>query len=111
MVLFLILPFVGSGPTGAGEIKSHPFFHGIDWNRLEKKEIEAPFKPCINHETDTSNFSEEFTQMDVTDSPVEAPPNHERLFRGTKYPTHIAWSKCSTKQKLIDFLRFFVRGT
>lgn len=73
---------IGSGPTAAEEIKSHPFFNDIDWTRLAKKEIEAPFKPSINHDTDTSNFSEEFTQMDVTDSPVESPPNHERLFRG-----------------------------
>lgn len=82
VVVVFHLVNVGSGPTGAEEIKSHPFFNNIDWSRLASKEIEAPFKPSINHETDTSNFSEEFTQMDVTDAPVEAPPNHERLFRG-----------------------------
>lgn len=72
----------GSGPTGADEIKSHPFFNDIDWARLANKEIAAPFKPIIGHECDTSNFSEEFTTMTVTDSPVKAPPNHDRLFRG-----------------------------
>lgn len=72
----------GSGPTGASEIKLHPFFAGIDWDRLAKKEIPAPFKPNIKHPLDTSNFSEEFTKLPVIDSPVKAPPNHERLFRG-----------------------------
>lgn len=88
---------LGSGPTGAEEIKSHPFFKDIDWTRLANKEIEAPFKPSINHDTDTSNFSEEFTQMDVTDSPVEAPPNHERLFRGDYHRIRIR-SKFETNE-------------
>lgn len=87
---FVFCANVGSGPTGADEIKSHPFFNDIDWTRLANKEIEAPFKPSINHDTDTSNFSEEFTQMDVTDSPVEAPPNHERLFKGKLISLHTA---------------------
>ena len=26
---------LGSGITGAEEIKAHPFFHGIDWNSME----------------------------------------------------------------------------
>lgn len=73
---------LGSGPTAAEEIKSHPFFHGIDWARLADKGIPAPFKPKIKHELDTNNFSEEFTKMSATDPAVNAPPNHERLFRG-----------------------------
>lgn len=78
----MIYCIAGSGPSGALEIKSHPFFAGIDWELLAKKEIPAPFKPDIKHPLDTSNFSEEFTKLPVTDSPVKAPPNHERLFRG-----------------------------
>lgn len=76
----------GSGPTGALEIKSHPFFAGIDWLQLARKEIAAPFKPDIKHPLDTSNFSEEFTKLSVTDTPVEPPPNHDRLFRGKIFP-------------------------
>lgn len=36
---------LGSGPGGAKEIKAHPFFQSLDWNRLEQKHIEPPFKP------------------------------------------------------------------
>jgi len=29
------------------KIKSHPYFAGIDWKKLEKREIEAPWKPPV----------------------------------------------------------------
>lgn len=73
------------GRHGADEIKSHLFFENINWTLLAKKEISAPFKPCVSHEADTSNFSDEFTQIDVNDPNLEVlepPPNHEKLFRG-----------------------------
>jgi serine/threonine kinase 38 len=42
------------GANGVEEIRSHPFFIGIDWNRL--REMEAPFIPDIRDELDTRNF-------------------------------------------------------
>ena len=36
---------LGHSEQDADEIKSHPFFEGIDWERLLKKEIEPPVKP------------------------------------------------------------------
>ena len=36
---------LGSGPTGDNEIKNHPFFAGIDWDKLEQKHIEPPYIP------------------------------------------------------------------
>jgi serine/threonine protein kinase len=36
---------LGSGPNGAKDIKNHSFFKTMDWNRLEQKHIEPPFKP------------------------------------------------------------------
>jgi serum/glucocorticoid-regulated kinase 2 len=33
------------GANGAAEIKSHPFFHGIDWSKLLRREYEPVFKP------------------------------------------------------------------
>lgn len=72
----------GTGPTGADEIKAHKFFSGIDWKKLANKEIDAPFKPNIEHALDTSNFSDDFTKMPPVDESVKPPVNHERLFRG-----------------------------
>ena len=42
------------GRFGAGEIKAHPFFKGIDWDRLRL--MKAPFIPELRSITDTSYF-------------------------------------------------------
>lgn len=36
---------LGSGPNSDEDIKSHPFFSGIDWNLLEQKHVEPPYIP------------------------------------------------------------------
>uniref|UniRef100_A0AAQ4R362 Protein kinase C n=1 Tax=Gasterosteus aculeatus aculeatus TaxID=481459 RepID=A0AAQ4R362_GASAC len=36
---------LGGGEDAQTEIKEHPFFRWIDWDRLERLEIQAPFKP------------------------------------------------------------------
>lgn len=36
---------LGAGPSGVKNIKSHVFFKNIDWDLLEQKHIEPPFKP------------------------------------------------------------------
>lgn len=76
---------LGGGPRDAEELKEHPFFTNapvpFSWEALELREIKPPFVPCITHESDTSNFSEEFTKMDAADSPAIAPPNHDKIFR------------------------------
>eukprot|EP01125_Pyxidicula_operculata_P012945 TRINITY_DN4265_c0_g1_i2.p1 TRINITY_DN4265_c0_g1~~TRINITY_DN4265_c0_g1_i2.p1 ORF type:complete len:445 (-),score=101.85 TRINITY_DN4265_c0_g1_i2:142-1476(-) len=36
---------LGSGPLGCEEIKSHPFFCGIDWKKVETKQMTPPFVP------------------------------------------------------------------
>lgn len=40
----------------ARELKIHPFFDGIDWDALLRKEIPPPFKPVLKSESDVSNF-------------------------------------------------------
>jgi len=47
---------LGSGSGGAEEIKAHPWFNGVDWNVIMKKEIKAPFIPVIKNDVDVSNF-------------------------------------------------------
>ncbi|XP_038629266.1 ribosomal protein S6 kinase alpha-5 isoform X1 [Scyliorhinus canicula] len=76
---------LGSGPGGADEIKSHPFFQKINWDELSAKSIEAPFKPVIRDELDVSNFAEEFTEMDPTYSPAALPQNSDRIFQGYSF--------------------------
>ncbi|KAL8210240.1 hypothetical protein R6Q57_006972 [Mikania cordata] len=42
------------GTKGAHEIKAHPWFKGIEWEKLYQ--IEAAFIPEVNGELDTQNF-------------------------------------------------------
>lgn len=42
------------GTHGVREIKSHPFFAGIDWNNLYNSP--SPMKPTVESELDTQNF-------------------------------------------------------
>lgn len=41
-------------------IKSHPFFEGLDWNRLLRREVPPPFIPSLGG-NDTKYFSRDFT--------------------------------------------------
>lgn len=49
------------GTKGAHEIKAHPWFKGIEWEKLYQ--IEAAFIPEVNDELDTQNF-EKFEEGD-----------------------------------------------
>ncbi|OMP11120.1 hypothetical protein COLO4_04019 [Corchorus olitorius] len=42
------------GSNGAGEIKEHPWFQGVDWERIYQ--MDAAFIPEVNDELDTQNF-------------------------------------------------------
>jgi len=44
------------GMNGVEEIKSHPFFEGLNWNSL--RQSHAPFVPKLEDATDTSYFDE-----------------------------------------------------
>ena len=49
---------MGSQRDGAGDIKSHGWFKGYDWERILRREIPAPWVPTINSPYDTSNYEE-----------------------------------------------------
>ncbi|XP_031373768.1 serine/threonine-protein kinase 38-like isoform X2 [Punica granatum] len=61
---------LGSG--GAGQIKAHPWFNGVEWDKLY--EMDAAFKPEVNGELDTQNFMK-FDELD--------PPTSARTSSGT----------------------------
>lgn len=45
------------GRNGAHEIKEHPFFAGVNFDPINGiRKQEAPYKPILTHDADTSNF-------------------------------------------------------
>ena len=56
--------------SGFNEIKAHPFFKGFDFDALEHRKLEAPFKPELKDKLDVTNFDEEFTSEEVVTSEI-----------------------------------------
>ena len=56
---------LGSGPNDAEDIKRHPFFARIDWDKLMAGQIPPPWAPQIQGTQDTSQFDREFTSMPI----------------------------------------------
>lgn len=48
--------------NGMEDVKAHPFFSDIDWDKLLAKQIEPPYRPSMRE----INFSKEFTSIPVT---------------------------------------------
>ncbi|XP_022216003.1 uncharacterized protein LOC111070017 isoform X1 [Drosophila obscura] len=62
---------LGSQYSPAGDIADHIFFRPIDWNLLEKRQIEPPFKPQVKHPLDTQYFDRVFTRERVRLTPID----------------------------------------
>merc|ERR1719150_3360047 len=62
---------LGCMEKGEDEIKSHSFFRRIDWEKLEAREVQPPFKPKIRHRKDVSNFDKQFKSRPVSDTPTD----------------------------------------
>ncbi|XP_041934641.1 protein kinase C theta type [Alosa sapidissima] len=43
-----------------GCIRAHAFFRDTDWDALEKRQVEPPFRPTVKSASDCSNFDKEF---------------------------------------------------
>ena len=53
------------GQSGSQELKAHPFFTGVTWDKL--RQIRAPFLPQLSSNVDTAYFpTNEIDQHDTT---------------------------------------------
>lgn len=60
------------------DVKDHPFFAQINFEKLQKKEIKPPYVPRLNGEMDLSQIDREFTSQQ---------PNPESLIPAKTYGT------------------------
>ena len=65
------LPYKRIGAGGMQEVKSHPFFKAVDWDRVLRREDPGPWKPEMDGENDVSNFDVMFTREKHVDSVVD----------------------------------------
>ncbi|KAG8045925.1 hypothetical protein GUJ93_ZPchr0008g12349 [Zizania palustris] len=64
------------GSAGADQIKAHPWFQGVAWEKLY--EMEAAFKPQVNDELDTQNFMK-FEEMDNPPTRTGSGPSRKMM--------------------------------
>jgi serine/threonine protein kinase len=61
---------IGSGEEDALELMRHPWFRNIDWDKLYKKEVPAPFKPYLVGPEDLRNIDKVFLNEPAKDTPA-----------------------------------------
>ena len=71
---------LGCGVSGQTDLKKHSFFRSLDWDKLERREIEPPFKPKVKGDRDVENFDAEF----LREKAVITPPEPARFCRFLK---------------------------
>ncbi|XP_031622139.1 uncharacterized protein LOC116340079 isoform X2 [Contarinia nasturtii] len=62
---------LGASTSPHGEITDNVFFYEIDWKKLEKRQLDPPFKPKIKHPLDTQYFDKTFTRERVRLTPID----------------------------------------
>ena len=68
---------LGGGPEDIEEMKKHPFFASIDFDKLARRQITPPYKPQVSGDDDFRNFDKEFTSEAVQDTFVPESTLHE----------------------------------
>ena len=64
---------LGFGPTGSADVMKHAFYKGVDWKKLEARDVLSPFKPTIRTIDSVENFDKIWTDLPVQDSPCTTP--------------------------------------
>lgn len=63
---------LGYGERDALDIKEHPFFKDIDWEKIRNKEVKPFFVPKIKNNKDLKYIDKLFTDEIPVDTPVES---------------------------------------
>ena len=73
---------------GVAGLKATPFFNGMDWDKLERKEIEPPDKAPVDNEMDLRHFYDEcvLKQPKTRHPRCNSHPHHSIFARFKKMP-------------------------
>eukprot|EP01095_Lingulamoeba_sp_RSL-Kostka_P006902 TRINITY_DN2189_c0_g2_i1.p1 TRINITY_DN2189_c0_g2~~TRINITY_DN2189_c0_g2_i1.p1 ORF type:complete len:680 (+),score=222.73 TRINITY_DN2189_c0_g2_i1:197-2041(+) len=93
---------LGSGKNDAEELKSHPFFKNIDWDKLLKKGYEPSFKPHLSNAEDVRYFDPEFTSRTPKESYVDTTltDSKQNLFAGFSYASTSSFEQLKKQRSL-----------
>lgn len=56
---------------GESAILRHPYFKELDWELLNQRQMEPPFRPRIKSKDDVSNFDPDFIKEEPILTPIE----------------------------------------
>ena len=62
---------IGSSVEDAQDLKNHPFFDGVDWDLIKKRQHDTVFKPKVRGAEDTSCIDKLFTKEGLEETPVD----------------------------------------
>ncbi|BGO96678.1 cAMP-dependent protein kinase catalytic subunit [Rhodotorula toruloides] len=69
----------GNLANGSRDIFGHVWFQEVDWERLYRKEIPAPYVPKVEGDWDASNF-DAYPEVDLSEYGSSGPDPHGHLF-------------------------------
>lgn len=58
------------GANGFEDIRNHPWFACIEWDKLYRKEMVPPYKPMVQNAEDVGNIDREFLEEMPTVTPT-----------------------------------------
>ncbi|KAL4424405.1 hypothetical protein ABPG77_005648 [Micractinium sp. CCAP 211/92] len=79
---------LGFGPNGSKDVMGHAFFKGVNWKKLEARQVPSPFKPTIKSIESVENFDSMWTDLPPQDSPCATPRQaslSDHMFEGFTY--------------------------
>ena len=71
---------LGNKENGWEEVKSHPYFKDVDWDKASQRKLTPPFLPKVDNEEDIRYFEKTFTDEPIYNNNGEALYHDEEEF-------------------------------
>jgi protein kinase A len=72
---------LGAGRGGTEDVKGHPWFDSVHWDRALQKQYRAPFLPAVTCSSDASMFKD-YPEEAIDNSPIGLSKSEKRQFEG-----------------------------